>query len=102
MFSAAARARDAGRVWSVLQVLVLRVGVDGGHQSLDDAELVVEHLGQRPRQFVVARGVEMMFWLPSYLSSLTPNTIVMSGSCGAEMMTFLAPASRWPLLWRRW
>src|SRR6202044_3206127 len=51
-----------------------------------------------PRQFVVQDALEMMFWLPSYLSSLTPSTIVMSSSvAGAEMITFLAPASRWPL-----
>ena len=39
-----------------------------------------------------------MMWCAagSYLSSLTPSTMVMSGSlAGAEMMTFLAPASRW-------
>ena len=55
-------------------------------------------LASGPRQFVVHEALEMMFWLPSYLSSLTPSTIVMSSSlAGAEMMTFLAPASRWPL-----
>ncbi len=47
---------------------------------------------------MVHDALEMMFWLPSYWSSLTPMTMVMSGSvAGAEMMTFLAPASRWPL-----
>ena len=47
---------------------------------------------------MVHDALEMMFWLPSYLSSLTPMTMVMSGSvAGAEMMTFLAPASRCPL-----
>jgi len=48
---------------------------------------------------VVQEALEMMlcFWA-SYLSSLTPMTTVMSSSlAGAEMMTFLAPASRWPL-----
>ena len=36
----------------------------------------------------------MTFWLPSYLSSLTPMTMVMSSSlAGAEMMTFLTPDS---------
>ena len=55
-------------------------------------------LASGPRQFVVHDALEMMFWLPSYLSSLTPSTMVMSSSvAGAEMMTFLAPASRWPL-----
>ncbi len=47
---------------------------------------------------MVHDALEMMFWLPSYLSSLTPITMVMSSPlAGAEMMTFLAPASRWPL-----
>ncbi len=42
---------------AVLQVLVLGVGVDGGHQALDDAELVVEDLGQRAQAVRGARGV---------------------------------------------
>ena len=51
-----------------------------------------------PRQLVVQDALEMMFWLPSYLSSLTPMTMVMSSPfAGAEMTTFSAPASRWPL-----
>ena len=50
-------------------------------------------LASGPRQFVVHEALEMMFWLPSYLSSFTPMTMVMSSSvAGAEMMTFLAPA----------
>ena len=41
-------------------------------------------------------ALETMWCLSlSYLSSLTPMTIVMSGSvAGAEMSTFFAPASR--------
>ena len=66
--------------------------MDGRHQAADDAELVVDHLGERARQLVVHEALEMMFWLPSYLSSLTPITMVMSSSlAGAEMMTFLTP-----------
>jgi hypothetical protein len=34
-------------VRTVLEVLVAGVGVDRGHQALDDAELVVKHLGHR-------------------------------------------------------
>src|SRR5215218_3864911 len=34
-------------VRAVLQVLVCGVGVNGGHQATLDAELVVDHLGQR-------------------------------------------------------
>ena len=48
------------------------------------------------RQFVVHEALEMTSWLPeSYCRSLMPMTIVMSSFfAGAEMMTFLAPASR--------
>src|SRR5882757_9633218 len=50
-------------------------------------------------QFVVQEALEMMWWLAaSYLSLLTPITMVMSSSlAGAEMMTFLAPPVMcWP------
>ena len=54
-------------------------------------------LANGPRQLVVHEALEMTFWLPSYLSSFTPMTIVMSSSlAGAEMITFLTPCSRWP------
>src|SRR3954471_8227907 len=48
------------------------------------------------RQFVVHDALEMTSCLSlSYWSSLTPSTIVRSGSvAGAEMTTFFAPASR--------
>src|SRR5918999_1462949 len=49
------------------------------------------------RQLVVHDALEMMWWLSaSYVSSkLTPSATVASGSvAGAEMITFLAPASR--------
>src|SRR4029078_13444874 len=51
------------------------------------------------RQFVVHDAMETMWCLAgSYLSSFTPMTTVMSSPlAGAEMMTFLAPAVRWPL-----
>ena len=51
------------------------------------------------RQLVVQLALEMMLCLAgSYLPSLTPSTMVMSSFlAGAEMMTFFAPASRWPL-----
>ena len=47
------------------------------------------------RQFVVHDAFEMMWcFAGSYLSSLTPSTIVMSGFfAGAVMMTFFAPAA---------
>src|SRR3954451_22138940 len=47
-------------------------------------------------QFVVHEALEMIAcFSPSYWSSFTPSTSVMSGSvAGAEMTTFFAPASR--------
>src|SRR4051794_30924931 len=46
------------------------------------------------RQFVVQDALLMIVCEPSYRSSLTPMTIVMSSSvAGAEMMTFFAPPS---------
>jgi hypothetical protein len=52
-------------------------------------------MGARP--LVVQEAFEMMWcFLASYLSWLTPSTIVMSSFlAGAEMMTFLAPAWMW-------
>ena len=44
-------------VRAVLQVLVLGVGVDRGHQTLLDADQVVEHLGHRGQAVGGARGV---------------------------------------------
>src|SRR5215212_1213850 len=49
-----------------------------------------------PRQLVVHDAFEITScWSASYASSFTPSTSVTSGSlAGAEMITFLAPASR--------
>ena len=51
------------------------------------------------RQLVVQLALEMMLCLAaSYLSSLTPRTMVMSSLvAGAEMMTFLTVVPRWAL-----
>src|SRR3954466_1012123 len=48
------------------------------------------------RQLVVHDALDTTWWLSlSYWSKLTPRTTVTSGYvAGAEMMTFLAPASR--------
>jgi len=50
------------------------------------------------RQFVVQEALEMIECFErSRFESLTPMTSVMSSPfAGAEMMTFLAPAARWP------
>ncbi len=51
------------------------------------------------RQLVVQEALEMMLcFAASYLSSLTPRTMVMSSlEAGAEMMTFLTVVPRWSL-----
>ena len=57
MFSAAARARRRSLCAAVLQVLVLRVGVDGRHQAALDAERLVQHLRHRREAVGRARRV---------------------------------------------
>src|SRR5262249_5219077 len=44
-------------VRAVLQVLILGVGVDGGHQASDDAELVVQYFGKRRKAVRGARRI---------------------------------------------
>ena len=56
---------------------------------------VVEDLGQRRQTVGRAEAFEITMWClaGSYLSSLTPSTIVTSSFfAGAVMITFLAPA----------
>ena len=49
------------------------------------------------RQFVVQEALETKFMSFVYLSKLTPQTNIGVASLdGADMMTFLAPAARWP------
>ena len=79
--------------------LVVRVGVDRGHEPLLDADGLVQHLHDGAMQFVVQEALEMTAcFLGSYLSALTPITTVASAGsspfAGAEMITLLAPASR--------
>ena len=84
------------RVREVQDALVVGVRVDRGHQALDDAEVLVSRtLAIGATQLVVQEALEMTWWLAaSYLSWLTPITMVMSSSlAGAEMRTFLAPAA---------
>ena len=76
----------------VLQVLILGVGMDGGHQTTDDAELVIEHLGQRPQAVGGTRRVADDFLATVVFVVIHPSTIVISGPvAGAEITTFLAP-----------
>src|SRR5215218_8499222 len=59
-------------------------------RSMPNASL--RTLASGARQLVVQEALLMIVCEPSYSSSLTPMTIVMSSSvAGAEMMTFLAP-----------
>jgi len=46
-------------VRQVEQVLVVGVGVHGGHETADDVELVVDHLDHGTKQFVVHDAFEM-------------------------------------------
>lgn len=62
MFAAAARAPEVA-VRAVLQVLICRVGVNRGHETTFDAEVVHEDLGKGARQFVVHDALEMMSWI---------------------------------------
>ena len=99
MLSAAARARRRSLVRAVLQVLVLGVRVDRGHQTLDDAEAVVQRLGHR-RQAVRGAGgvgddvVARRVVVPVVHAHHDGESSFLAG---AEMITFLAPPSRWAL-----
>lgn len=85
-------------------------GMNGGHQTLDDTELVVNDLGERSKAIGRAggvgdliivvhaafglersRGLTTSCFLGSYASRLTPQTNMGASLEGAEMMTFLAP-----------
>ena len=51
---------------AILQVLVGGVGVDGGHQAIDDAETIVENLRERREAVRGAGGVRddvVLFWV---------------------------------------
>ena len=95
MLSAAARARRRSlcgpscRFWSCVYAWIVVIRPF----SMPNVSLSTFAIGAR--QFVVQDAFEMIVCLAgSYLSSLTPMTIVMSSFlAGAEMMTFLAPSS---------
>ncbi len=80
-------------VRQVQDLLVVGVGVDGGHEAARDAVFIVHHFDRRCqaigragciRDHVVLGGVVLL--------SFTPRTMVRSSpSAGAEMITFLAP-----------
>ena len=54
--------------------LITSVGVSGGHRTLDDAELVVQNLGERRQAVGGARRVGDDVGRVSYWSALTPTT----------------------------
>jgi hypothetical protein len=87
-------------------------GMDGGHQTLHDAEPVMNDLGEGRQAVGCARRIRdlkryvvklgyMRFgrilttvYLGSYASRLTPQTNMGASAEGAEMITFLAPPFR--------
>ena len=84
-------------VRQVEDLLVVGVGVDRVHEAALDAEVVQQHLREGSKAVRGAGGVRDDVVLVSglYWSSFTPMTMVMSSFlAGAEMTTFLAPASR--------
>jgi hypothetical protein len=90
---AAARPATLVLVRHIEDRLVVRVGVHGGHQALDDADLLVQHLADRGQR--VRRATRRWRRTSSRLgrSSLTPSTMV-------------RPACPWPgptaaRAWRR-
>ena len=81
----------------ILELLLGRVGVDRRHEARLEPERVEQDLRHRGDGVRRARGVrdEVVLVRRRTGSSLTPRTIVMSGSvAGAEMTTLLAPAVR--------
>ncbi len=95
MFSAAARARRRSlcgpscRFWSWVYAWIVVIRP----RSMPNVSWSTFAIGAR--QLVVQEALEMMVcFAGSYVSSLTPITMVMSSFlAGAEMMTFLAPPS---------
>lgn len=46
---------------------------------------------------IIENNIRTMFWSDLYSSRLTPHTYIGASAEGAEMITFLAPASKWAL-----
>ena len=85
----------------------------GGHQTFDDAVVVVDDLGQGSETVSRAGGVGDLRYCfgrsselieiirrttlceGSYLSRLTPQTYIGASAEGADMMTFFAPPFKW-------
>jgi len=64
--------------------------VCGRHQTLDEAELVVDNLGEGARESIVHEDLETMSMYDVYLSLLVPNTNMGAWAKGAD--TFLRVA----------
>jgi len=59
------------------------------HQTLDDAELVVDNLARGVRQFVMHEALETMSMSDVYFTSLTPNTNMGASAERAVLRTTL-------------
>ena len=81
----------------VLGILVIGIGVDGRHETGDDAIFVFQSTwAMGARQLVVQEAQLMIVSVPSRILWFTLKTMVFrSPVAGAEMTTRLAPAVRW-------
>ena len=72
-------------------------GVDGGHEAADDAELVIEDLGDGSE--AVRGAAEALEMIVLTGIGLVVDAVRRTSGCssldGADMMTFLAPAWMW-------
>ena len=66
-------------------------GVDSGHESLHDAKVVVDDLGQGTKQLVVQEALLTILRVLLYFLWFTPITNMGALAEGSEMMTLLAP-----------
>ena len=84
-------------VGHVLEPLVGGVGVDRGHQAALDPDRLVQHLRHRSQAVGRAGGVGddvVLFRVVGVVEVDSQATVTSGSFAGAEMITFLAPASR--------
>ena len=79
------------------QDLVVRVGVDGGHEPGDEADALVQRLDHRRKAVGGAGGVrdDRMGRLERVVIHAVHDGRVHVLAAGAEMITFFAPPLRW-------
>ncbi len=76
---------------SIDYLLSSSVGVNCGHETLNDGEVVVDNLGEWGQAVGCAGGVGEHLDVGLVVSLLTPMTNIGASAEGAEMTTFLAP-----------